>query len=144
MVALEWQTSTLSENFTSLTSLESEIWHLKVTNQRAVFFKFECCRSVCLLRFTRSPITLSTGANTNLNRALYSTLVHWQEKRTIFKNTPERERERKNMRLDEENAVPGSSRIKRCLFGSSDPDLVHNQYSKMIRDHLKVIFLNFV
>lgn len=41
------------------------------------------------------------------------------------------------MRLDEENAVPGSSRIKRCLFGSSDPDLVHNQYSKMIRDHLK-------
>ena len=34
----------------------------------------------------------------------------------------------------------GSSRIKRCLFGASDPDLVHNQYSKMIREHLKVYF----
>ena len=34
----------------------------------------------------------------------------------------------------------GSSRIKRCLFGASDPDLVHNQYSKMIREHLKVYY----
>ena len=47
---------------------------------------------------------------------------------------------------DEENRQlrrAGSSRIKRCLFGSSDPDLVHNQYSKMIREHLKVRFLGF-
>ena len=40
------------------------------------------------------------------------------------------------MTLEEEQR--GASRIKRCLFGQSDPKYVNNQYKKMIQEHLKV------
>jgi len=42
------------------------------------------------------------------------------------------------MTLEEDKKEKNKINAKRCLFGKSDPEHVHQQYNLMLNEHLKV------